>query len=191
MITRDQIEKQWADTSGTTQDSRKPRKYALFRNNQYKGGYLEVAIGDAEIPCSKFRPMPFGGIADLNALKSEVLAKLDALQPIPLCRKFTDHKADTLLTQKYSKTAKHGSKPSTYTSQKAPPQSSYELQSESLSGKNGLVYLGINTQTGEKVAMKIEDVNAEEPRLENEYRVYKLLAGQGNIAHFTGRLSAF
>ncbi|KAJ7807322.1 CK1/CK1/CK1-D protein kinase [Mycena leptocephala] len=41
----------------------------------------------------------------------------------------------------------------------------------------GDVYLGINIISGEKVAIKLEPVNAEHPQLEHESRVYKTLAG--------------
>ncbi|KAH7114125.1 kinase-like domain-containing protein [Dactylonectria macrodidyma] len=45
------------------------------------------------------------------------------------------------------------------------------------SGSFGDIHLGINSISGEEIAIKLESVNAKQPQLEYEARVYKSLAG--------------
>lgn len=48
------------------------------------------------------------------------------------------------------------------------------------SGSFGEIFLGINVETGEEVAVKLEKVSARHPQLLFESRVYRLLA----VGHF-------
>ncbi|KAF8326268.1 casein kinase 1alpha S [Amanita rubescens] len=53
----------------------------------------------------------------------------------------------------------------------------YRLGSKIGSGSSGDVYLGVDIRTGLEVAIKLESVNARNPRLEHESSVYKALRG--------------
>jgi casein kinase 1 epsilon len=51
------------------------------------------------------------------------------------------------------------------------------------SGSFGELYLGINVQTGEEVAVKLESVKTKHPQLHYESKLYMLLQG-GSKSHF-------
>jgi serine/threonine protein kinase len=52
----------------------------------------------------------------------------------------------------------------------------YKLGKKIGSGSFGEIYQGTNVQTGEKVGIKLEPVNARHPQLLYESRIYKLLS---------------
>ena len=54
------------------------------------------------------------------------------------------------------------------------------------SGSFGDIYLGLNTTTGEEVAIKLEYVRTSHPQLLRETKIYRSLHGVGKpfLAHF-------
>ncbi|XP_038722414.1 casein kinase 1-like protein 10 [Tripterygium wilfordii] len=52
------------------------------------------------------------------------------------------------------------------------------------SGSFGELYLGVNVQTGEEVAVKLESVKTKHPQLHYESKLYMLLQGGTGIPHF-------
>jgi len=50
-------------------------------------------------------------------------------------------------------------------------------------GSYGVIYLGTDIISGERVAIKMELRNMKRPKLESEYKVYKILAGGLGISH--------
>jgi len=59
----------------------------------------------------------------------------------------------------------------------------YKLKRKIGSGSFGDIYLGINIQNGEEVAVKLESVKARHPQLLYESKVYKILQGGVGIPH--------
>eukprot|EP00698_Gefionella_okellyi_P018678 TRINITY_DN5633_c0_g1_i1.p1 TRINITY_DN5633_c0_g1~~TRINITY_DN5633_c0_g1_i1.p1 ORF type:complete len:433 (-),score=64.62 TRINITY_DN5633_c0_g1_i1:389-1639(-) len=57
------------------------------------------------------------------------------------------------------------------------PGGRYRLTKFIGSGSFGEIFVGTNIQTGEEVAVKLENVKARHPQLLYEYKVYKVLAG--------------
>ncbi len=61
------------------------------------------------------------------------------------------------------------------------------------SGSFGEIFLGVNSLTGEEVAVKVEDATAKAPQLVREMKVYRSLAGVGtiilNLFSFMGSLA--
>jgi casein kinase 1 epsilon len=51
------------------------------------------------------------------------------------------------------------------------------------SGSFGELYIGINVQTGEEVALKLEPVKTKHPQLHYESKVYMLLQGGTGVPH--------
>lgn len=48
-------------------------------------------------------------------------------------------------------------------------------------GAYGTIYLGVNTLNNEEVAIKLEKSKSSSPQLKYEAKLYKTLAGEGNI----------
>ncbi|CAD5208858.1 unnamed protein product [Bursaphelenchus xylophilus] len=59
----------------------------------------------------------------------------------------------------------------------------YKLKRKIGSGSFGDIYLGINIQNGEEVAVKLESVKARHPQLLYESKVYKILSGGVGVPH--------
>nr|CAD2186037.1 unnamed protein product [Meloidogyne enterolobii] len=59
----------------------------------------------------------------------------------------------------------------------------YKLKRKIGSGSFGDIYLAINIQNGEEVAVKLESVKARHPQLLYESKVYKILQGGVGIPH--------
>jgi casein kinase 1 alpha len=59
----------------------------------------------------------------------------------------------------------------------------YKLKRKIGSGSFGDIYLGINIQNGEEVAVKLESIKARHPQLLYESKVYKILHGGVGIPH--------
>eukprot|EP00164_Ancoracysta_twista_P000736 GFYU01000966.1.p1 GENE.GFYU01000966.1~~GFYU01000966.1.p1 ORF type:complete len:336 (-),score=67.77 GFYU01000966.1:587-1594(-) len=57
----------------------------------------------------------------------------------------------------------------------------YRLEKKIGNGSFGDIYLGVNIQTGEEVAVKIESVKTKHPQLQYEAKVYKILSGNDGI----------
>merc|ERR1719171_2833263 len=57
----------------------------------------------------------------------------------------------------------------------------YRLMRKIGSGSFGDIYLGVNLQTGEEVAIKLEPVKSKHPQLLYESKLYKILAGGAGI----------
>ena len=57
------------------------------------------------------------------------------------------------------------------------PKNIFKMDQERLLGKGsfGKIYAGYNKTTGEEVAIKMEDINAAQPQLIAEYKIYKYL----------------
>jgi casein kinase 1 len=64
-------------------------------------------------------------------------------------------------------------------SHKSKPKNIFKMDTERLLGKGsfGRIYAGYNKTTGEEVAIKMEDINASQPQLVAEYKIYKYLQG--------------
>ena len=60
---------------------------------------------------------------------------------------------------------------------KSKPKNIFKMDTERLLGKGsfGKIYAGYNKTTGEEVAIKMEDINASQPQLVAEYKIYKYL----------------
>jgi serine/threonine protein kinase len=69
----------------------------------------------------------------------------------------------------------------------------YDLFEKLGSGSFGEIYAGINIQTDEEVAVKLEPVNSHYPQLKHEYKVYLLLAGTKGIPviHWFGQQEGY
>ena len=59
----------------------------------------------------------------------------------------------------------------------------YRLVQKIGSGSFGDIYLGINIQSGEEVAVKLESHKARHPQLLYESKLYKILQGGVGIPH--------
>ncbi|KAI6221327.1 Casein kinase I [Aphelenchoides fujianensis] len=59
----------------------------------------------------------------------------------------------------------------------------YKLKRKIGSGSFGDIYLGINIQNGEEVAVKLESIKARHPQLLYESKVYKILSGGVGVPH--------
>jgi len=59
----------------------------------------------------------------------------------------------------------------------------YRLDCKMGCGSFGVVYMGTNIISGERVAVKLESRTARNPRLESEYKIYQALAGGIGISH--------
>ena len=65
----------------------------------------------------------------------------------------------------------------TQTTKNQHPKNNYTIDSKKILGKGsfGKIYAGINKATGEEIAIKLEPLNAEQPQLIYEYKIYKYL----------------
>jgi len=65
----------------------------------------------------------------------------------------------------------------------------YSLDRKIGSGSYGVIYLGTNIFSGERVAVKLESLSVKRPKLPSEYKIYKTLAGGVGISrvHWFGR----
>ena len=61
--------------------------------------------------------------------------------------------------------------------------SKYRLYQKLGSGSFGDIYLAYNLENGEQVAAKVESSNARDPRLEEEFKVYRAIQGGVGIPH--------
>ena len=59
----------------------------------------------------------------------------------------------------------------------------YRLGRKIGGGSFGDIYLAINIQTGEEVAIKLEHMNAKHPQLHIECKFYKIMQGGGQFSH--------
>jgi len=69
----------------------------------------------------------------------------------------------------------------------------YRLDRKIGCGSFGVVYLATNTINGQRVAVKLELRSAKNPKLESEYKIYKMLSGGVGIAqvHWFGRFGDY
>jgi len=69
----------------------------------------------------------------------------------------------------------------------------YRLDRKIGSGSFGVIYLGTNIYTEERVAVKLELRSVRRPKLESEYKIYRTLAGGVGIArvHWFGRAGEY
>jgi len=59
----------------------------------------------------------------------------------------------------------------------------YRLDRKIGSGSYGVIFLGTNITSGERVAIKMELRSARNPKLGTEYKIYQILAGGAGISH--------
>jgi len=69
----------------------------------------------------------------------------------------------------------------------------YRLDQKIGSGSYGVIYLGTNIYSEERVAVKLELRTARKPKLESEYKIYRILAGDVGIprVHWYGRAGKY